>query len=99
MTYRGVFVIIKMMKEYECKGCGTVVFVPSDTNKIPRCPKCRSGMLLIGNSKSPKVPEKFKCPECGAVFHMGKESGLPYKCPFCNYTFSITPGLKQKERL
>lgn len=55
-------------------------------------------MLLIGNTGDQADLKEFVCSECEEVFFMEKDK-LPYKCPFCNYTFSISPKLKQQERL
>jgi len=87
------------MREFECKGCGTSVYISSDKeNKNPVCPECRGVMLFVGETEKTNDLEEFKCPECGRVFFM-KKNKTPYKCPFCNYTFSVSPRLKQKERL
>jgi DNA-directed RNA polymerase subunit RPC12/RpoP len=92
-----MFIIINM-KEFECKGCGTSICIPEIKDKDPMCPECRGAMLLLGNSRKQVGQKKFACSECGAVFFMSRDKE-PYKCPFCNYTFSISPGLKQEERL
>jgi DNA-directed RNA polymerase subunit RPC12/RpoP len=86
------------MKEFECKGCGTSVYISSEKNKDPVCPECRGVMLFVGNTEGSTELEKHTCPECKQRFFM-KVDKTPYKCPFCNYTFSVSPRLKQKERL
>jgi rubrerythrin len=86
------------MKEFECKGCGALVFVSSAKDKSPVCTECRSVMMLVENTKDQTDFKKFICSGCGEVFFMGKDKN-PYKCPFCNYTFSVSPRLKQEERL
>jgi len=92
-----MLIIIKM-KEFECKGCGTFICLPKDKIKNPFCPECRGVMLPVENSANQADLKKFKCSECDEIFFMKKDK-LPYKCPFCNYTFSVSPGLKQEERL
>jgi len=55
-------------------------------------------MLLVENSTNQVNLKKFECSQCAEIFYMKKDR-FPYKCPFCNYTFSVSPGLKQEERL
>jgi len=86
------------MREFECKGCGTSVCIPSDKSKNPVCPECRGVMLFIGETEDRTDREEFTCPKCEQVFFMNRNK-IPYKCPFCNYTFSVSPRLKQEERL
>ncbi|MEJ2306577.1 MAG: hypothetical protein P8Y30_03365 [candidate division WOR-3 bacterium] len=86
------------MKEFECKGCGTSIYIYSKKSKDPVCPECRGVMLFVENTKKDSGLEKYTCPECKQKFFMRKNK-IPYKCPFCNYTFSVSPRLKQKERL
>jgi len=86
------------MKEFECKGCGTSVCISSDKSKVPVCPECRGAMLFVEETKNRADLEEFTCPECEQGFFM-KRNKIPYKCPFCNYTFSVSPKLKQEERL
>jgi DNA-directed RNA polymerase subunit RPC12/RpoP len=86
------------MKEFECKGCGMIVCIPADKNKGPVCPACRSVMIFVGNTEDQAVLKKFICSGCEEVFFMRKDK-IPYKCPFCNYTFFVSPRLKQEERL
>jgi DNA-directed RNA polymerase subunit RPC12/RpoP len=86
------------MREFECKGCGTTVYISSGKGKGPVCPACRSVMLFVGNSENRKDFKKFVCSDCKEEFFMRKDE-IPYKCPFCNYTFSVSPRLKQEERL
>lgn len=86
------------MREFECKGCGTAVFISSDKSKDPVCPECRGVMIFIGEIKDREDMEEFTCPECEQGFFMNRNKA-PYKCPFCNYTFLVSPRLKQKERL
>jgi len=86
------------MKEFECKGCGTSVYISAKRSKNPVCPECRSVMLFVGNTEENAVLEKYTCPECKHRFYM-KAGKIPYKCPFCNYTFPVSPRLKQKEKL
>lgn len=75
-----------------------IVCIPSDKDKGPVCPVCRSVMLFVGNTENQTDFKKFVCSDCKEVFFMRKDK-IPYKCPFCNYTFSVSPGLKQEERL
>lgn len=86
------------MREFECKGCGTSICISSNESKNPVCPDCRGVMLFIGNAGGQADLKEFVCSECEEVFFMGKDK-QPYKCPFCNYTFSVSPRLKQQERL
>ncbi len=86
------------MNEFECKRCGCLIYLSPKDEKEPLCPLCRGVMGQTGESKKAKKLQTFKCPECGKVFYMRNEEN-PYKCPFCNYTFLVTPRLKQEERL
>jgi Zn finger protein HypA/HybF involved in hydrogenase expression len=90
--------IIIEMKEFECKGCGTFICLSGDKNRNPICPECRGVMLLVENSTNQANLKKFECSQCAEIFYMKKDR-FPYKCPFCNYTFFVSPGLKQEERL
>ncbi len=83
------------LKSFECKGCGTVVWVPIDQDDPLYCPLCRSGLTEVVLEMGENVSE-YRCPECGNVFFMEK---TPYKCAYCNYTFPTTPYLRQEERL
>lgn len=87
-----------IMKEFECKGCGTVVYLPPKNKKEPICPQCRGVMREIGEGVKVSELKKYECPACKNVFFMKKDYS-PYKCPFCNYTFPVTPRLKQEEKL
>ena len=86
------------MKEFECRGCGTFVYLVESENLNPVCPECREVMVLVENSANQADLREFGCSECGGNFYMEKEK-FPYKCPFCNYTFSVSPKLRQQERL
>jgi len=86
------------MREFECKGCGTSICIPTDESRNPVCPECRGAMLLIGETEDRADMEEFTCPKCERGFFMNRNK-IPYKCPFCNYTFSVSPRLKQEERL
>lgn len=86
------------MKEFECKGCGTSIYIPSGKYKDPVCPECRGLMLFVGETEDKSKLKEFECPKCERVFFMRRDK-IPYKCPFCNYTFSVSPKLKQEERL
>ena len=86
------------MEEFECKGCGTSICISSDKAKNPVCPECRGVMLFIGKTEDRTELEKFTCPMCKQGFFMERNK-IPYKCPFCNYTFSVSPRLRQEERL
>ncbi|MEO0292783.1 MAG: hypothetical protein ABIN61_00995 [candidate division WOR-3 bacterium] len=86
------------MKEFECKGCGNFIWIPGEKERSPVCSECRSVMEFVENVKNSSYQEKIICPECNEIFFV-KKGKLPYKCVFCNYTFSVSPGLKQKERL
>ena len=92
-----MFIIIDMV-EFECKGCGTVLYLIKGEDLSPVCPECRGAMGLVEDSASQADLEEFECSECGGSFYMEKEK-FPYKCPFCNYTFSVSPRLRQQERL
>jgi DNA-directed RNA polymerase subunit RPC12/RpoP len=86
------------MKEFECKGCGASVCVSANKSKVPVCPECRGAMVFVGETENSADLDEFTCPECKQRFFM-KRNKIPYKCPFCNYTFSVSPRLKQEERL
>ncbi|TET98417.1 MAG: DUF1922 domain-containing protein [Candidatus Stahlbacteria bacterium] len=86
------------MKEFECKRCGFLIYLsPKDENE-PLCPLCRGTMGETGDEKKTKELQIYKCSECGRTFYV-KHGEKPYKCPFCNQTFSLTPRIKQGERL
>jgi ribosomal protein S27AE len=55
-------------------------------------------MIFLEETEDSVDLEKFTCPECEQGFFMNRNK-IPYKCPFCNYTFSVSPRLKQEERL
>jgi len=84
------------MIKYECKGCGTIIYLEEEGE--PSCPMCRMTMTELGVCKRPAGIKKFICPECGHIFYM-KKGDYPYKCPFCDYTFPPTPKLQQEEKL
>lgn len=86
------------MKEFECKGCGASLYLEDDVKKEPKCTNCRETMRETGGEVDKSKLKKFTCKSCGKEFYLEKGK-TPYKCPFCNYTFPITPGLKQEERL
>ena len=83
------------LKAYECKSCGTVIWVPEDQDEPLYCPICRSSLTEV-NIPFDEAAKRFECPECGSVFYM---KGTPYKCAYCNYTFPTTPYRTQEERL
>jgi DNA-directed RNA polymerase subunit RPC12/RpoP len=87
-----------IMKEFECKRCGRLVYLPSDNKKEPLCPICRGAMAETKKGKKASELKQYKCSGCGSVFCMEKGKP-PYKCPFCNHTFPVTPRLKLEERL
>ncbi len=82
-------------RSFECKGCGTVIWVPETQDDPLYCPICRSGMTEV-EIKPDEKAKVFTCPECGNEFLTTKP---PYKCAYCNYTFPTTPYLRQEERL
>ncbi|MCK4420379.1 hypothetical protein KAW18_00175 [candidate division WOR-3 bacterium] len=86
------------MKEFECKRCGGRIYLAQELERDPLCPSCRGGMVQTGDSKKAKELQKYECFECKMSFYM-KEKEKPYKCPFCNYSFPVTPRIKQEERL
>jgi DNA-directed RNA polymerase subunit RPC12/RpoP len=77
-----------IMKEFECKRCGRLVYLPI----------CRGAMAETKKGKKASELKQYKCSGCGSVFCMEKGKP-PYKCPFCNHTFPVTPRLKLEERL
>lgn len=85
------------MYAYECKGCGTLVFVRSEDRPPLWCPICRSSMEQV-EVGVPTDLQEWRCPECEELFSMQKGT-TPYKCAYCNYTFPRSPYRIQDERL
>ncbi len=83
------------LKSFECKGCGTIIWVPEEQGEPLYCPLCRSSLTEV-NVKLDKEAKEYTCPECENKFSIVKP---PYKCAYCNYTFPSTPYLKQDEKL
>jgi len=81
---------------YECKSCGTIIFLKEKGSLSPWCPLCRGGMVSV------RLEEKdlslFSCPKCKAEFFMRKDE-RPYKCVRCNFTFLHSPRRFYEERL
>ena len=85
------------LKTYECKACGTLVFLKPKERRTPSCPVCRGGMEEIESVEAGELAE-FRCAQCNYQFCV-QEGISPYKCPNCNFTFVTTPKKIQEERL
>ncbi len=85
------------MRAFQCRGCGTVVFVPEEAPDPLWCPLCRLGLVEVHLEPPPNL-KQWHCPECGADFWMQPDEA-PYKCAYCNYTFPSTERRLFKEKL
>ena len=86
------------LKAFQCKSCGTIVFLKKSEFLIPWCPLCRGNMYPVNIETDEDKLTMHTCPNCGLEFWMYKGES-PYKCPRCNYTFPATPNREFDERL
>ncbi len=77
------------MNAFQCRGCGTLVFVRPGTEEPLWCPLCRLGLVAVPPPDPLPEIQWWTCPECGESFAL-PAGETPYKCAFCNYTFPST---------